>query len=215
MKKTLYSLLVLSLGFTACNKDDKDQKENLPELPTEASMTRTLDFTLLGTEKDTTYTTQTPIKATARIGDDAPLMGAEKNVFIFSVDAGPGVSTDGEGDFVQFVIDRTMLKAGYIGTYRFDTRADLPLKHIRYAYIRNKVTGAYSAVLAGTNMGNTMTGTFTITHYDAARNTLGGTYTMAGKLYADPTSESRATRLDDECDLSVTGTFANVKIKQD
>jgi hypothetical protein len=216
MKKTFYSLLVITaLGLTACSKNDKELQEEQPEVPAAATMTRTLDFTILGTEKDTTYTTNTLIKATARFGDDAIVMGAEKNVFILSVDAGPGVSTDGAGDFVQFVIDRTTLKADYLGTYTFGTPSGLPVKHVRYAYISNKVSGAYSANLAGTNMGNSMTGELTITQYDAVKNTLSGTYRITGKLYSDPTDFSRATKWDDECDLAVTGTFSNVKIKQD
>ena len=69
--------------------------------------------------------------------------------------------------------------------------------------------------MAATNWGNPLTGELKITHYDAARNTISGTYAIAGKLYFDPTDPSSATRLDDECDLTVTGSFSNVKIKQD
>lgn len=215
MRKTLYFLLVMAVGLTACNKDDQELKEEVPELPVEATMTRTLDFTLLGTEKDTTYANKEKIKATARFGDDAIIWGAEKNVFLVTVDAGPGATTDGEGDFVQFVIDPAKLKADYTGTYQFDLQADLPVKQIHYAYVRNKVSGAYSARMAGTNWGNALTGELKITHYDAARNTISGTYKIAGKLYFDPTDDSRVSRLDDECDLNVSGTFSNVKIKQD
>lgn len=213
MRKTLYSLLVLALGFSACNKNDKDLKEEVVA-PSEATMTRTLDFTILGTKKDTTYANKEKIKATALFGNDAILFGSEMNVFIMTVDAGPGVTIDGEGDFVQFVIDPAKLKADYVGTYRFGSQADLPVKHIHYAYITNKVTGSYSAKIAGTNYGNALTGELKITHYDAARNTISGIYTIAGKLYFDPTDASSATRLDDECNITVSGSFSNVKIKQ-
>jgi hypothetical protein len=215
MRKTLYSLLVLTLGFSACDKKDKELKEEKPELTAEATMTRTLDFTILGTEKDTTYANKEKIKATALFGNDAIIWGSERNVFLVTVDAGPGVTTDGEGDFVQFVIDPAKLKADYVGTYRFDAQAALPIKHIHYAYIRNKVTGAYSVRMAATNFGNALSGELAITHYDAIRHTISGTYTIAGKLYFDPTDSSTATRLDDECDITVSGSFTNVKIKQD
>ncbi|ANE52403.1 hypothetical protein [Flavisolibacter tropicus] len=211
MRKTLYSLLVLALGFTAC---DKEEIKDVPELPVEATMTRTLDFTLLGTEKDTTYAHKEKIKATALFGNDAIIMGSEMNVFLVTIDAGPGVTTDGAGDFVQFVIDPAKLKADYVGKYGLGVQADLPVKHIHYSYITNKVSGAYSARLYGTNFGNTITGELNITQYDAARNTISGTYAIVGKLYSDPTDPSTASRIDDECDLAVAGTFTNVKIKK-
>jgi len=214
MKKTFYSVLVMTLGLTACDKDSKDLKEEVPPILVQATMTRTLDFTILGTKNDTTYTNKTRIKATARFGDDAPLMGAEKNIFLLSIDAGPASGETGAGDFVQFAIEPTKLSAGYVGTYRLDSQSDPLVKHIRYAYIKNSETGGYSASLAGTNMGNPMTGELIITHYDAVHNTLSGTYAIAGKLYSDPVNYSRVTRLDDECDLTVAGTFTNVKIKQ-
>ena len=109
MKKTFYLALVMALGLTACDRDD-----DVKAPPVVTTMTRELDFTVTGAEKDTVYTTASKINSEA--GFTSFTSSPEKNTFYAAFKAGPHVENS-VGDFILFKIDRSKLANGYVGTY--------------------------------------------------------------------------------------------------
>ena len=84
MKKTFYLALVMALGLTACDRDD-----DVKAPPVVTTMTRELDFTVTGAEKDTVYTTASKINSEA--GFTSFTSSPEKNTFYAAFKAGPHV----------------------------------------------------------------------------------------------------------------------------
>ncbi len=206
MKKTFYSLLVMALGLTACDKDDV--KKDPPVITT---MTRELDFTVTGAEKDTVYTTASKIITEA--GFSSFTSSAEKNTFFVAFHAGPHVD-NAAGDFILFKVDRSKLKEGIAGTYSLHAQAN-PLKDIRYVYTVRNATGGITSSINEATMHSGMQGSLIIEKYDALNRTISGSYEMTVALQDDPTTFNIGHNPEEQCTLRVAGTFTNVKFIQD
>lgn len=208
MKKTLNCLLVLSLGLSACDKNDIKE---VSELPVQTTMTRTIHFTITGANKDTAYTLSDKIITEAGFSNFSS--GTEKNTFYLYFNAGPHVDNT-VGDFIHFQVDKAKLKEGYIGSYSLNAPAN-PLQNIRYVYTVRDARGGTSGSISDYGMGLGMQGDLTIEKYDAVRKTITGSFEMTAALNDDPTTFNIGYRPDEQCTLKVAGTFSNVKIKQD
>ena len=209
MRKTLYSVFALALGMTACSPDELKE---LPELPVVTTMKRDLDFTVTGVTKDTIYTTASKIVAEAGFSNFSS--GTEKNTFYLYFNAGPHVN-NAVGDIVHFQIDRAKLKDGYVGTYTYELQATNLIHKIRYQYMVKDAQGNLQGSINETDMNTIMLGNVTISNYDAARQIISGTYSLSAALIDDPTTFKIGIYPEDQCQLTVSGTFSNVKIKQD
>lgn len=211
MKKILLSLLTvaLALGFTACTKPVIEPVE---DLPVSATLIRHVDYTVRGTSRDTTYST----------GGDKIITGAgygfksvqdkDANTFYVSIDAGPHIANT-YGENVVFVIDKAKLKPGFVGVYSADQQAATPLYDATYAYSYKSENGS-SANLHNLRMGLQMVGELKIEGYDALRKAISGSYRLFMRLDTDPLKFTRIMEPEDKCELTVSGTFLNVKIKQ-
>ncbi|GGG38773.1 hypothetical protein [Hymenobacter glacieicola] len=193
---TLSLLLGLTLAFTAgCDKDDREETpEPLPE-PT-VTYSRSIVYQDNGQHRDTTF--QAP-----------QLKGSvTQNAQSLSVSVEPITRTEGIG----FALDRTKLAAALTGTYTLKTLRDQTLNvDVRYYYEQSESLGG-GTILYFSNMQH-VTGSFTISSYDAKRQLLSGTYTATLTGSSDPTV-AYGTFPKRKCDITVTGTFANVPLKQ-
>lgn len=207
MKRTLYSLVMLTIGFSACKKDAVKE----PEPATTVTMTRTIHFTATGAEKDTAYTMSDKIITEAGFSNFSS--GTEKNTFYIFFNAGPHVD-NAAGDFIHFQVDKEKLKEGYVGTYLLNS-ASSPLQHIRYLYIIRDAKGGIYKNISESDMGLNMYSELTIEKYDAVRKTISGSYRMTASLNGDPTKPFSYYDPNAKCQLDISGVFDNVKIKQD
>jgi hypothetical protein len=204
MKKTLYYLLLLSISLASCTKDNVKEAEPV----TITTMGRVIHYTVTGARKDTVYTTNS--KIVSQSGFTSFVSGTGNNTFYVSFDAGPHV--DGAvGDFIQFRMDRSKLKEGYVGRYSNDAPAINPLDAVRYVYSVRDVSSIRSNIF-DTDMGHHIQGELIIDHYDAAKKAISGAYNITATLIDDPTSFSYGRDPEEQCTLYITGTFSNVKV---
>lgn len=192
---TLSLLLGLTLAFTAgCSKDDQETPEPTPQ-PT-LTYTRSIVYQDNGQRRDTTF-------------QDAQLKGyATLTAQHLSVGAEPTTGTEGIG----FELARTKLPAALTGTYTLKTLRDQTLDAaVSYYYDQPESLGG-GTILYASSMQH-MTGSFTISSYDAKRQLLSGTYTATLAGASDPTV-AYMTFPKRQCNITVTGTFTNVSLKQ-
>ncbi|RPD49433.1 hypothetical protein DNI29_01110 [Hymenobacter sediminis] len=193
---TLSLLLGLTLAFTAgCDKDDREETpEPLPE-PT-VTYSRSIVYQDNGQHQDTTF--------------QAPQLkgNVTQTAQSLSVSVEPTTRTEGIG----FALDRTKLAAALTGTYTLKTLRDQTLNaDVRYYYDQPESLGG-GTILYFSSLQH-VTGSFTISSYDAKRQLLSGTYTATLTGASDPTV-AYSTFPKRKCDITVTGTFANVPLKQ-
>ncbi|UPL48930.1 hypothetical protein [Hymenobacter sublimis] len=189
-------LLSLTLAFTAgCDKDDREETpESIPE-PT-VTYSRSIVFQDNGQHRDTTF--------------QAPQLkgNVTQTTQSLSVSVEPITRTEGIG----FALDRTKLAAALTGTYTLKTLRDQTLHaDVRYYYDQPESLGG-GTILYFSSMQH-VTGSFTISSYDAKRQLLSGTYTATLTGSGDPTV-AYSTFPKRKCDITITGTFANVPLKQ-
>lgn len=219
MKKAFYLLLVMTIGFTACNKKSEEEQlsdsatvEQLPDLVTTTNMIRTIDFTIRGTHKDTAYTNADKIETSAGFG--SVISSDTENTFYIFFNAGPHTNNTA-GDFILFQIDKSKLTQDFIGVYQISPQATHPLQLIRYSYSQKDADGGTKGKITdfSFSMGLPMQGELAIDKYDPIRKIISGSYRMSAKLNYDPTSFKIGFDPDDQCVLTVSGVFANVKLK--
>ncbi|TGE09481.1 hypothetical protein [Hymenobacter fodinae] len=193
---TLSLLLGLALAFTAgCDKDDR---EETPEPMPEPAVTysRSIVYQDNGQHRDTTF--QAP-QLKGSVAQTAQSL---------SVGVGPTTGTEGMG----FALDRAKLPATLTGTYTLKTLRDRTLDaDVTYYYDLPESRGG-GTILYPSSMQH-VSGSFTISSYDAKRQLLSGTYTATLTESNDPTV-AYSTFPKRKCDITITGTFANVPLKQ-
>jgi hypothetical protein len=193
---TLSLLLGLTLAFTAgCDKDDREQT---PEPTPESSLTysRSIVYEDNGQHRDTTF-------------QASQLKGyVTQTAQSLSVGVAPTTSTEGIG----FELERAKLPAALTGNYTLKTLRDRTLDaDVSYYYDLPESRGG-GTIIYLSNM-QYVSGSFTISSYDAKRQLLSGTYTATLTSASDPTV-AYSTFPKRKCDINVTGTFANVPLSQ-
>lgn len=193
---TLSLLLGLTLAFTAgCDKDDREETpEPLPE-PT-VTYSRSMVYHDNGQHRDTTFQAS-QVKGYVTQTAQGLSVGAE-----------PIAGTEGIG----FALNRTKLPATLTGTYTLKTLRDQTLDaDVTYYYDLPESRGG-GTILYPSSMQH-VTGSLTISSYDAKRQLLSGTYTATLTGANDPTV-AYSTFPKRKCDITVTGTFADMPLKQ-
>ena len=193
--KNIASFLFAALLLAACAK-----KEALPADPAPAAtLARTLTFpTASSLSNDTTYA-QKAMTSTGQLdGKDlrvgfAPLLGR---------------------DIIRFVVPVTALTPAVIGSYRLVGKQHSPgtTASVFYSFLlaRNLATSG-SFLVDGEN--NATQGQLVITGYDAPRRLLSGSFEMTIDNLQNITDKFSVPNAAPLCNLRVTGTFADVKLK--
>jgi hypothetical protein len=203
MKKFLYALSVLTLGFTACEKRPPEQ--TLDPTPV-AAFTRTISYTNRGTTNAASYDTSR-IEALATI---------DNNDISLAFLASPRTPLTA-GDAIAFQLDKTHLQA-LAKTYNLDGKTLPTILAVRYTYSYMKEDGLWRGSISDSGMGLQFGGSLTIEKWDPFRKLLSGFYRVEIKnLINDPVQDRVAQPIDpnDLCDVTVTGTFSNVKVQMD
>ncbi|MET4107280.1 hypothetical protein [Hymenobacter sp. UYP22] len=195
---TLSLLLGLTLAFTAgCSKDDQELPAPTPEAVPEPSITysRAIVYQDNGQRRDTTF--------------QAAQLVASATQSTHSLSVGVAPATTAEG--IRFTLDRTKLPATFSGTYTLQTLRDRTLDaETRFYYDLPERLGG-GTVIYPSGMQH-VTGNFVISGYDAKRQLLSGTYTTTLTGANDPTV-AYSTFPKRKCDITVSGTFANIPVR--
>lgn len=192
---TLSLFLGATLLFaTGCDKDDR---EEMPEPLPAPSVTysRSIVYQDNGQHRDTTF--QAPqLKGYVTQAAQSLAVGVE-----------PTTGTEGIG----FTLDRTKLPATLTGTYTLKSLRDRTLDaDVTYYYDLPESRGGGTIIYPSSMQ--YVTGSFAINSYDAKRQLLSGTYTATLTGASDPTA-AYMTFPKRKCDITVTGTFTNMPLK--
>ncbi|QJX46643.1 hypothetical protein HMJ29_06705 [Hymenobacter taeanensis] len=193
---TLSLLLGLTLAFTAgCDKDDREQTpEPMPEPA--VTYSRSIEYQDNGQHRDTTFQAQ-QLKAYVN-----------QNAQSISMGIAPATGTEGIG----FTLDRAKLPATLTGTYTLKTLRDRTLDaDVSYYYDLPESRGGGTLIYPSSMQH--VTGSFIISSYDVKRQLLSGTYTATLTGASDPTV-AYGTYPKRKCNITVTGTYVNVPLKQ-
>jgi hypothetical protein len=178
---------------TGCKEDLEDQPEPLPE--SSATYSRSIVYDDNEQHRDTTFQAQ-HLK-----------MYASQNAESLTIGVHPATSTEG----ISFTLDRDKLPAALTGTYTLKTLRDGTLDaNVAYYYDLPASLGG-GTILYASNVQH-ITGSLTITGYDAKRQLLDGTYTTTLEDSSDPTVKY-STFPKWECNITISGTFTNVPLK--
>lgn len=190
-------LFLLCLHFTAC---DSEQEEAQPVPLPEAEMSRTFF-----------YVYEEPQSAEGNSYSD---MGVETYASLdtegLNVTFG-AVPRFADTDVIHFQIAKPQLTGNYVGTYTLKSLPDTNIgaADVLYTYRR---TGNSSAMLASSF--STMDGNFTITAYNAKNKLISGTYEVKLEAAIDPKRYDITEPNIRRCDITIKGTFTNVRIIQ-
>lgn len=192
---TLSLLLGLTLAFTAgCDKDDReDTPEPLPE--PSATYSRSIIYQDNGQRRDTTFQAK---QLEAFVTQSAQSL---------SVGVGPTSSTEG----IDFALDRTKLPVTLTGSYTLKTIGNRTLDADVNYYYKQPASLGTGTIIYPSSM-QYLSGSLVISSYDAKRQLLSGTYTATLTGASDP-HVAYSTFPKRKCDITVTGTFANVPLR--
>lgn len=193
---TLSLLLGLTLAFTAgCDKDDR---EETPEPMPEPAVTysRSIVYQDNGQHRDTTFQAK-QLKGFVTQTAEGLSVGAD-------------LATGTEG--IGFELNRLKLPATLTGTYTLKTLRDRTLDADVIYYYKLPESRGGGTILYPSNMQH-VTGNLIISRYDAKRQLLSGTYT-ATLTGASDLTVAYGTFPKRSCDITVTGTFSDVPLRQ-
>lgn len=194
-------LCAIVLLVSSCRKE----KPAAVQLPSpEANLIRNLVFTnLTNVEKNVSYGT-----SVTRIST-----GVEDGNLVLHLEAGevtPGKSVES----VSLYINASHLGSGLAKGYTFG-QTEPALKRIFYSYsFKESATSTWGSI-TDSKFGVVFEGLLNITSHDIKNKLISGSFLVkARRLLNDPTVKSIATPIDpaNQCDLTLTGTFSNVKL---
>jgi len=120
------------------------------------------------------------------------------------------------GDGIVLAIDESHLQNVLIKDYDYiNPSSRIVLTRYTYSYMEN--SGDIWGSFTDSQTGVQFEGVLHITAYDKERKLLSGSYTVMAKgLINDPTIKGIAGPIDpvNQCDLTVSGTFTNLKIRE-
>ncbi|GAB3299345.1 hypothetical protein [Hymenobacter tenuis] len=192
---TLSLLLALTLVFTAsCNTDREDTPEPTPELA--ITYSRSIVYQDNGQRRDTTFQAK-QLKAYATLSAQSLVVGVQ-----------PITTTEGIG----FILERSTVPASLTKVYTLQTLSNRTLD-ADVTYFQDLPESLGGATIMYFSSMQHITGNLTISRYDATRQLVSGTYSATLTGSNDPVI-SYITFPKRKCDITITGSFTNVPLKQ-
>lgn len=201
MKTTTHFVLAatLLLGVASCDSSEKDPQPEAPAPPATFMLSRSEYFPASSESAGISYPSQ-DIKAAAALTVEQLRMsfGTEKGL-----------------DAISFIVDKSRLKPGFVGTYTLKSQPDVKVgdAEVTYTYyMRRSPSGSAASLYFSTTA--RMQGQFVVTSYDERRHLASGQYELRLDNIPDPAD----SRLDDtdkrRCNLKVEGSFENLPVTQ-
>lgn len=124
-----------------------------------------------------------------------------------------GVNEPNGNDHISFKITPEKLKGGLIGVYSLKSVQTQATADAGVNYVHNTASnpGSYSASIYNSSF-STFEGNYEITGYDPETKLISGQYIVVLKGAADPYKGGSNPSNAQKCDITVTGSFKNVKI---
>lgn len=198
-------LICLCIGIASFISSCKKEKDVQSPAPApEANLIRNLVFTnLTNVEKNISYGTSS-VKITTGIENG--------NLFLY---LNAGESTAGKSsESLTLYINESHLASGLAKGYTFGNN-EPALKRIYYAYSFTELNNNTWGSITDSKLGVVFEGLLNITSHDTKNKLISGSFTVkARRLLNDPTVKSIAAPIDpaNQCDLTLTGNFNNVKL---
>ncbi|AKD04791.1 hypothetical protein POKO110462_10105 [Pontibacter korlensis] len=197
MKKllTLTLITALALGFSAC---DKDPDEVTPTA--QAELNRAI-----------VYSYEQPQSFLVKLyGEGSTETYASYDTEHFGISIGAPLNVG--KDNITFVISEEDLKSNLSGAYTLKTLPDVSEGQVdvTYSYLRD----AHTRSIITSDKSN-IEGHFTISAHDTKRHLVSGTYELVIPNAYDPTVDQFTEPNLRRCDISISGSFTNVKVIQE
>lgn len=206
--KNLTSICLGLVLLTACAKKEADPQPAAPVLPAPIQeATLNLRFDYYGTIKDPSATRSLSLLATRPAGQQ---FTDRLTLHFDNLDRFNTIT-----DQLDFVLPRSRHKAGLVGTYSLASQPDAGVGDAQVSYVRPIDAGAVRANVFTSSISQ-LTGSLTITTYDAARQLVSGSYSLSLDSVKDPfsfTSAGLGTDSRRDGDLRLSGTFQEVPLK--
>ncbi|NDK54370.1 DUF6252 family protein [Pontibacter fetidus] len=190
MKKTLlyFSLAALTFLNFSCDTDGGDADEVIPEMA--LTMHRAFMYHDNHETKNATYTSANLQSA---------FLTENERLTIY---------VGGDKDDISFEIAEADLPSGYVGNYVLKSlpNPDNGKAKTSYSYATSPTSGSVFFSQA-----NAMNGSVEITNYNEKHQLISGTFELTMENVPDPTATSPTNPR--SCDVTITGTFANAKLK--
>ncbi|HEX4957933.1 MAG TPA: hypothetical protein VFV46_07125 [Lacibacter sp.] len=199
-------IFLLLVGINLTHGSCKKQSNNVVMLPpAEASLIRNLVFTKqTNVEKNVSYgASQVKTTAGTDNGNFFIRLYTESNI--------PGTASES----VVLYINESHLTSNLAKGYSFGT-IEPALKRVYYTYTFHESGTSSWTSITDSGIGVVFQGVLNITSYDEKNKLVSGSYLLkARKLITDPTIKSIAEPIDpmNECDLTLTGDFSNIRIR--
>ena len=200
LKNLLLALIALTLGITACQKDDNSPRPTVAAPAQEATLNLVFRYYSPDESRGINYLADKPA---GQLLTDRLTVKFTNNF--------PGL---GSTDQIEFVLPKSRQKPGLVGTYTLASQPDPGQGDVQVSYQRAGTADTHRNGVHSNS--NRLEGSFTITSYDASRNLISGSYTCSAPNSKDPftflTNGSSADSRRDG-DLRVSGTFTEVPLK--
>ncbi|MBC5991789.1 hypothetical protein [Pontibacter cellulosilyticus] len=200
MKKLLplSFLFLLTLLFTACDSDSDREAEEVA--PAAVATMRSVIAYAYNEPQSAEFSEYSGMSVISHASLDT-----ERLVASFIIPSHIG------RDAIAFSINKPQVAAGYVGTYALKSLPDPATGAVDVRYSYRKDGNTYSVYLSSSS---TMEGHFTITAYDAKHKLISGNYEMKMRRAFDPKASEVSLENTRRCDITIQGTFTNVKITQ-
>ena len=200
LKNLLLALIALTLGITACQKDETPPQPTAVAPTQEATLNMVFRYYSPDESRGINYLAEKP---TGQLLADRLTVQFNNSVSGFT-------STDQ----IEFVLPKSRQKPGLVGTYTLASQPDPGQGDVQVSYQRAGTAISRSNGVHSNS--HRLEGSFTITSYDASRNLISGTYTCTAPSSKDPfTFLPNGTTADGrrDGDLRVSGRFTEVPLK--
>ena len=202
-KHSFFLAAITALLFSSCDK--QVCVEPTPDPEPASAFTRTIMYTNRGTVNEAAYDAAFKMEARAVV---------ENNELLVAFIAG-GKTPGSVGDAIAFRLQPSSGPSNPVKTYRFNAPADA-IRYARYTHTQHDADGSIRGSITDSEMGVRFEGFLKVESYDAARKLISGTYQAEIKgLISDPLKSRTSGPIDpmDQCDVTISGSFRNVKVQ--
>ncbi len=192
-----YFLLILTLVVSGCDDKDKNEATVAPA----AELTLNHLFTYEKTTLNTKIHTPAGLKAEA--------LKSETEFYFYTGNQNQAGQPATGDDHISFKIPVANLKPGYVGNYALKSLPEPANGQASVYYVH------YARASGGSifdSSWNSLEGFYEIKAYDAQRQLISGQYTLVLKQVGDPYTADLGFPDRKKVDITVSGTFKNVKV---
>jgi hypothetical protein len=194
----LAAVLLSGAGLTACADKSDDPTPSTPDPKATFELSHYFDTVVTAPGGGTSHTGGGQVHAPQDITGSARLDATGK-VLVLDFVAKP--------DEVYLELDQAQLRPGWTGTYALRSQVR-PTDPVFVSYLYTEASTTVTTIMRLSDWAPQLTGSVTITVYDAKRQLVSGRYEITAPDQFDPSVLGRP-----RCTVLLTGEFANLKVQ--